>query len=116
MKSFKIILGLLALSLTLQAKAPLMEFFLSYYEGGNCLVRAQSALKSAGFTLGKSTFASEDVTGTKGEFKGAVGCSSEVPNSVVFIVAGNSYQEAKKLAMQIQDSFMKNRGSSKANK
>jgi hypothetical protein len=93
-------------SITAMATPPKVEFYLTKYDGKNCLIRAERALKESGFTITSGTFVGEDRVGVNGNFKGAVGCSSEVPTSVVFLVSGSDYKTASQLARQIQRNFM----------
>lgn len=87
------------------AVAPQIEFYLTQYDGKNCLERAGTALKASGFRLKSGTYVSEDRVGVYGEYKGAVGCSSEVENSVVFVVSGPDYGTASDLARAMQRNF-----------
>lgn len=88
------------------AKPPMVEFFLTVYNGKNCIERAEYALKKSGFKSKGGTFSGEDRVGFQNDYKGAVGCSSEALTSVVFVVAGPSYPKAKKLARLLQKNFM----------
>ncbi len=88
------------------AEPPKVEFFLTRYDSKDCLNRAVKALGAAGFTLKKGTYQGEDRVGIQGEYTGAVGCSTEVPNAVVFVVSGPNYQQVKYMAQSIQSAFM----------
>jgi hypothetical protein len=88
------------------AAAPKVEFFLVEYDGYSCLSRAETALINSGFKMKGGTYKGEDRVGINGEFKGAVGCSTEVPNAVVFVVSGPNYETARTLARTIQRNFM----------
>ena len=88
------------------AAPPKIEFFMSKYDGYNCLSRAEKALKKSGFKMKKGSFSGEDRVGYLGNYKGAIGCSSEVRTSVVFVVAGPNYKDARALARKMQRNFM----------
>lgn len=105
MKKLLILLVLLS-GTVLMAKAPYVEFFLTQYDGKRCLQRAEYALKKSGFKMKGGTFQGEDRVGVKGDFKGAVGCSTEAPTSVVFVVSGPKYNEAKRLGRLLQKYFL----------
>lgn len=106
-KTLLSILLFILLSNAAIAAPPKLEFYLTKYNGYDCLGRAVSALRQAGFRIKRGTYQSEDRVGVKGKFKGAVGCSSEVPTAVVFVVSGPYYKTARRLARQIQGNFMR---------
>jgi len=104
---YGILFGLLFSAATVvNAAAPKVEFFLTKYDGRNCLARAKIALQASGFKMSNGTYQGEDRVGITGNFKGAVGCSTEVPTSVVFVVSGPDYNTAKKLARKMKASFI----------
>ena len=94
------------LSSAAMATPPKIEFFLVKYDGYDCLNRAKTALIKSGFKIKSGTYKGEDRVGVNGQFKGAVGCSTEVPTAVVFVVSGPNYKTAHKLARRMQKNFM----------
>lgn len=105
MKNVILATVLMMSSISVFASPPKLEFFLTKYDGNNCTSRAVAALSAAGFEIKKGTYQGEDRVGVFGNYKGAVGCSSEVKNSVVFVVSGPDYKKAHTLARSIQKNF-----------
>lgn len=69
-----------------------------------CLENAKRVLREAGFKRSDST-GTHEVVGMKGEYKGIVACVGEASDVAVFIVAGPSYPQAQKLAMEMKGNF-----------
>ena len=89
------------------AAPPMVEYFFVKYDGVDGLKRAEAAIQSAGFKLINGTYQGEDRVGVLGNYTAAIGCSTEYPTAVVFVVAGPDYKEAHKYARQMQDYFIK---------
>jgi hypothetical protein len=96
----------LLISSQAMAEAPKVEFFLTQYDGVNCLSRAENSLKQSGFEMTNGKYKGEDRVGVYGNYKGAIGCSTEIPTAVVFVVTGDEYNKIKDMARKLQYNFM----------
>jgi hypothetical protein len=70
MRTIPFVLGLAILAGHANAAPPMTEFFLTKYDGKDCLARAASALTDVGFKATNGTFTGEDRVGVKGDYKG----------------------------------------------
>jgi hypothetical protein len=100
-----IVLFSFLLSAPALAEPPKVELYLTQYSGRDCLDRARAALRASGFIVTSGTYQGEDSVGAQGQYKGVVSCFTEVSGAVVFVVAGPSYEEAKRLAIKLQANF-----------
>ena len=107
MRSIVAILLLLVLPVSVMAAAPKVEYFLGQYEGKGCLDQAKTALIETGFTIKKGTYESEDSVGVQGNYKGVVGCSTDIQGLVLLIVSGPDYKTANRLASKLLSYFVK---------
>ena len=101
-----LLLFICACSSAALAKPPMVEFFFVKYDGIEGLKRAEAAIKATGFKLIQGTYQGEDRVGIRGDYTAAIGCSTEYPTAVVFVVAGPNYDEAKRLARELQRRFL----------
>jgi hypothetical protein len=125
-----VLLTILFISGSLQAAAPTVELYYYVYDGNDSGERANNALKNAGFEITKGTFEQMDHVGVIGEYKGVITCLNnenntswsvaskdarfmflqkpgEKINLIIFIVAGPSYKEANRLALELKKFFEK---------
>lgn len=83
------------------AKAPFIDYdwaVLSAADNELCLYSASLALEDSGFKVANSDSEAERV-GRKGDYKAVIAC---LPDTILFIVSGPSYQQAKSLNAQLK--------------
>lgn len=70
-----------------------------------CLERANDSLRDAGFEI--TANGEIEVVGTKGDYKGVIACVNDGGDIAVFMVAGESYNQAQQYAATLKKNFLK---------
>jgi hypothetical protein len=98
-------IALIALSITgpAHADAPFVDYQWTPSPDA-CPERADDAMRDAGFQIVDKGEAS--VVGSKGDYKGIAACVDEGSSTAVFIVSGSAYEQAKRYALALKNSFI----------
>ncbi|MGZ4993838.1 MAG: hypothetical protein ACXV79_06710 [Methylobacter sp.] len=98
-------IALIALSVTslAHADAPFIDYQWMHSPDA-CPERANDAMRDARFQIVDKGAA--EVVGSKGDYKGIAACVDEGSSTAVFIVSGSSYEQAKRYALSLKNSFI----------
>ncbi|MGZ5031120.1 MAG: hypothetical protein ACXV8I_11050 [Methylobacter sp.] len=98
-------LAIIALSVTgaAHADAPFIDYQWTPSPDA-CPERANDAMRDAGFQIVDKGEAS--VVGIKDDYKGIAACVDKGSSTAVFIVSGSSYEQARRYALSLKNSFI----------